>query len=101
MLGVGGSGVVDSVDYENHSAGFSIEALTVEGGNKLQMFGSITLPMHLPTMFIQLVVGLIGVFQTFKPENMAAGASGGPQQSGRLVHALPEESGLRDATHGL
>ena len=35
-----------------------------------------------PTIFFQVVLGLIGVFQTFTPALIAAGNNGGPLQSG-------------------
>jgi multiple sugar transport system permease protein len=58
------------------------EAATVDGANGVQKFFRITLPLLSPTIFFQVVLGLIGVFQTFTPAFIAAGTSGGPLQSG-------------------
>ncbi|MBZ0289806.1 MAG: sugar ABC transporter permease, partial [Anaerolineae bacterium] len=58
------------------------EAATVDGANSLQKFLRITLPLLSPTIFFQVVLGLIGVFQTFTPAFIAAGGSGGPLQAG-------------------
>lgn len=41
------------------------EAFDVDGGNFLQRFFYITLPMMTPTIFFNLVMGLIGGFQVF------------------------------------
>ena len=81
LWGVGGSAVIYLAGLQNIPQVF-YEAATVDGANKLQMFRNITLPMLSPTIFFQLVLGLIGVFQTFTPAYIAAGASGGPLQSG-------------------
>ena len=54
----------------------------MDGANRVQKFVRITLPMLSPTIFFQLVLGLIGTFQTFTPAFIAAGRSGGPLQSG-------------------
>ena len=52
------------------------EAASIDGANRAQQFGSITLPMLSPTIFFNLVTGLIGAFQIF--ENAYIMTSGGP-----------------------
>jgi multiple sugar transport system permease protein len=52
------------------------ESATIDGANALQRFFSITLPMLTPTIFFNLVTGLIGAFQIF--ENAFIMTGGGP-----------------------
>ena len=81
LWGVGGSAIIYLAGLQNIPQ-VLYEAATVDGANKVQQFFRITLPLLTPTIFFQLVLGLIGVFQTFTPAFIAAGASGGPLQSG-------------------
>jgi multiple sugar transport system permease protein len=81
LWGVGGSAVIYLAGLQNVPEVF-YEAATVDGANSFQKFFRITLPLLSPTIFFQIVLGLIGVFQTFTPAFIAAGASGGPLQSG-------------------
>ncbi len=41
------------------------EAVEIDGGNSLQSFTHVTLPMMSPTIFFNLVMGFIGGFQSF------------------------------------
>jgi multiple sugar transport system permease protein len=52
------------------------ESATIDGANALQRFFYITLPMLTPTIFFNLVTGLIGAFQIF--ENAYIMTGGGP-----------------------
>lgn len=81
LWGVGGSSIIYLAGLQNIPQSL-YEAATVDGANRVQQFVSITLPMLSPTIFFQVVLGLIGVFQTFTPAYIAAGANGGPLQSG-------------------
>ena len=81
LWGVGGSSIIYLAGLQNIPQTL-YEAATVDGANRAQRFFSITLPMLSPTIFFQVVLGLIGVFQTFTPAYIAAGANGGPLQSG-------------------
>jgi multiple sugar transport system permease protein len=81
LWGVGGSSVIYLAGLQNIPSVF-YEAATVDGANNFQKFFRITLPLLSPTIFFQVVLGLIGVFQTFTPAYIAAGATGGPLQSG-------------------
>ncbi len=81
LWGVGGTAVIYLAGLQNIPEVF-YEAATVDGANGVQKFFRITLPLLSPTIFFQLVLGLIGVFQTFTPAYVAAGGSGGPLQSG-------------------
>jgi multiple sugar transport system permease protein len=58
------------------------EAARIDGAGKVQEFWKITLPMITPTIFFNLVVGLIGAFQEFTKFWLGAGANGtGPNDS--------------------
>lgn len=52
------------------------ESATIDGANSAQRFFYITLPMLTPTIFFNLVTGLIGAFQVF--ENAYIMTGGGP-----------------------
>lgn len=81
LWGVGGSAVIYLAGLQNIPQQM-YEAATVDGAGGFQKFFRITLPMLSPTIFFQLVLGLIGTFQTFTPAFIAAGRTGGPLQSG-------------------
>lgn len=81
LWGVGGSAVIYLAGLQNIPQQL-YEAATVDGAGAIQKFVRITLPMLSPTIFFQLVLGLIGTFQTFTPAFIAAGRTGGPLQSG-------------------
>ncbi|MBK9746340.1 MAG: sugar ABC transporter permease [Anaerolineae bacterium] len=81
LWGVGGTSIIYLAGLQNIPE-VMYEAATVDGANRWQSFFRITLPLLSPTIFFQLVLGLIGVFQTFTPAFIAAGANGGPLQSG-------------------
>ena len=81
LWGVGGSAIIYLAGLQNIPE-VLYEAATVDGANSFQKFFRITLPLLTPTIFFQLVLGLIGVFQTFTPAFIAAGETGGPLQSG-------------------
>ncbi len=80
LWGIGGSAVIYLAGLQNIPETF-YEAATVDGANSVQKFFRITLPLLSPTIFFQVVLGLIGVFQTFTPAFIAGGQTGGPLQS--------------------
>jgi multiple sugar transport system permease protein len=53
------------------------ESAMIDGANRIQRFFSITLPMLSPTIFFNLITGLIGAFQIFESAYILTG--GGPQ----------------------
>ena len=81
LWGVGGSAIIYLAGLQNIPE-VMYEAATVDGANRFQRFFRITLPLLSPTIFFQLVLGLIGVFQTFTPAFIASGENGGPLQAG-------------------
>lgn len=76
--GVGGSAVIYLAGLQNIPPHL-YEAAEIDGANAWQRFWRITLPMLTPTIFFQLVLGLIGTFQTFTESYVATG--GGPRKS--------------------
>jgi len=52
------------------------ESATIDGANTVQRFFNITLPLLTPTIFFNLITGLIAAFQTF--ENAYIMTGGGP-----------------------
>ena len=58
------------------------EAAEIDGAGAWAKFWSVTVPMLSPTIFFNLVMGIIGSLQIFGPAYvMLAGPSGGPQDS--------------------
>jgi len=55
------------------------EALDVDGGNAYHKFRYITIPMMTPTIFFNLIMGLIGAFQVFTQAFVMTG--GGPNNA--------------------
>lgn len=55
------------------------EAASIDGANEWRRFWSITLPMLSPTIFFNLVIGIIGSFQVFTTAYIAT--QGGPQNA--------------------
>jgi multiple sugar transport system permease protein len=55
------------------------EAAAIDGANNWRRFWSITLPMLSPTIFFNLVIGIIGSFQVFTTVYIAT--QGGPQNA--------------------
>jgi multiple sugar transport system permease protein len=64
LWGVGGGAVIYLAGLQNIPQHL-YDAAKVDGANKWQQFRHVTLPMLTPVIFFQLVVELIGVFQTF------------------------------------
>ena len=75
IWGVGGSAVIYLAGLQNIPEHL-YEAAVVDGANEWQKFRHVTIPMLSPTIFYQLVIGLIGVFQTFTSSYVAT--EGGP-----------------------
>ena len=83
LWGVGGGAVIYLAGLQNIPPHL-YEAAEIDGANSWQRFWTITLPLLTPTLFFQLVLGLIGSFQAFVSAFVAFGglaAPGGPQKS--------------------
>ncbi|WP_309127375.1 sugar ABC transporter permease [Microbacterium sp.] len=57
------------------------EAAEVDGAGRLRRFWSITLPLLSPIIFFNLVLQLIGAFQSFTQAFIISGGRGGPSDS--------------------
>ena len=57
------------------------EAASVDGANRWQQFRHITLPMLTPIIFFNLILQLIGAFQSFTQAFVVSGGTGGPVDS--------------------
>ncbi len=57
------------------------EAASIDGAGKLRQFRSITLPLLTPIIFFNLVLQLIGSFQSFTQAFVVSGGTGGPVDS--------------------
>ncbi len=57
------------------------EAAEIDGANKWQQFRAVTLPMLSPYIFFNLIMGTIGVLQTFDNVYVMTGGAGGPVDS--------------------
>jgi multiple sugar transport system permease protein len=64
LWGIGGGMVVYLAGLQGIPESF-YEAAKIDGANDLQLFRFITLPLMTPTIFFNLVMGLIGAFQYF------------------------------------
>jgi multiple sugar transport system permease protein len=57
------------------------EAAEVDGATTLQKFWRITLPLLSPIIFFNLVLQIIGSFQSFTQAFIVSGGNGGPSDS--------------------
>ncbi|MHA7191923.1 carbohydrate ABC transporter permease [Arthrobacter sp. MDT2-16] len=57
------------------------EAAATDGAGRFRQFRSITLPMLSPIIFFNLVLGLIGSFQSFTQAYIVSGGTGGPNDA--------------------
>ena len=57
------------------------EAAAIDGAGKLRQFRNITVPLLTPIIFFNLVLQLIGAFQTFTQAYIVSGGTGGPVDS--------------------
>ncbi|CAM5279886.1 carbohydrate ABC transporter permease [Streptomyces atroolivaceus] len=57
------------------------EAAATDGAGPLRQFRSITLPLLTPMIFFNLVLGIIGAFQSFTQAFVVSGGTGGPTDS--------------------
>ncbi|QTX03739.1 carbohydrate ABC transporter permease [Agromyces archimandritae] len=57
------------------------EAAAVDGANRRQQFWRITMPMLTPIIFFNLILQIIGAFQSFTQAYIVSGGSGGPVDS--------------------
>lgn len=75
LWGVGGTMIIYLAGLQSIPTELT-ESATMDGANTIQRFFKITLPLLTPTIFFNLVTGLIGAFQIF--ENAYIMTGGGP-----------------------
>ncbi len=75
LWGVGGTMIVYLAGLQSIPTELT-ELATIDGANTVQRFFNITLPLLTPTIFFNLITGLIGAFQTFETAYIMTG--GGP-----------------------
>jgi multiple sugar transport system permease protein len=79
LWGVGGSMVIYLAGLKDIPLHL-YEAATIDGANAIKKLRHITLPMMTPVIFFNLVMGIIGAFQTFTQAYVIT-PDGGPQES--------------------
>lgn len=79
LWGVGGSMVIYLAGLKDVPTHL-YEAATLDGANAYQKLRRITLPMMTPVIFFNLIMGIIGAFQTFTQAYVIT-PNGGPQDS--------------------
>lgn len=57
------------------------EAASIDGAGKVRQFRSITIPLLTPIIFFNLVLQVIGAFQSFTQAFVVSGGTGGPADS--------------------
>jgi multiple sugar transport system permease protein len=64
LWGIGGGTIIYLAGLQNIPPHL-YEASEIDGANSIQKFFNITLPLLTPTIFFQLITGLVGAFQVF------------------------------------
>jgi multiple sugar transport system permease protein len=82
LWGVGGGAIIYLAGLQNIPPQL-YEAATIDGAGAWQRFIYVTLPMLTPTLFFNLITGLIGAFQVFDAPFVLGGSRGG--RSGALL----------------
>lgn len=75
VWGIGGGVIIYMAGLQNIPAHL-YEAASIDGANALQKFRHITLPMLTPTLFFQIITGLVGAFQVFDAAYVLSGRQG-------------------------
>jgi len=71
------------------------EAAQVDGASKLRQFFTITIPLLTPVIFFNLVLQIIGAFQSFTQAYIVSGGKGGPADSTLFYSMYLYEKGFR------
>lgn len=79
LWGVGGSMVIYLAGLKD-IPNYLYEAATIDGANAFKKLRHVTLPMMTPVIFFNLVMGIIGAFQTFTQAYVVT-PDGGPENS--------------------
>jgi multiple sugar transport system permease protein len=76
------------------------EAAAIDGAGVFTRFSRITLPLLTPIVFFNVVLQIIGSFQTFTPAYVVSGGSGGPIGSTMLYSLYLYKKGFTDLEMG-
>ena len=74
------------------------EAVDIDGGNDIHKLRYITIPMMTPTIFFNLIMGIIGAFQTFSSAYIMT--QGGPNNASLFLCILSLSRGVYIFKHG-
>jgi multiple sugar transport system permease protein len=98
LWGIGGGTIIYLAGLQNIPPHL-YEAAEIDGANPWQKFTNITLPMLTPTIFFQLITGLVGAFQVF---DVAYVLSGRGARRGALLFYLLNlyNEGFRNSRFG-
>lgn len=76
------------------------EAAAVDGAGSIRQFVSITLPLLTPIIFFNLVMQIIGTFQSFTQAFIVSGGTGGPSDSTLFFTLYLYQKGFRNFDMG-
>lgn len=76
------------------------DAASVDGANRFRRFWSITLPMLTPVIFFNLVLNIIGSFQSFTQAFIVSRGTGGPVDSTLFYSLYLYIRGFKDLSMG-
>ncbi|HBM81183.1 MAG TPA: sugar ABC transporter permease [Clostridiaceae bacterium] len=76
------------------------EAANIDGASKWQSFRFITIPLIKPTIFLNVVVSLIGCFQVYDQAYVVSQGNGGPLDSTMTVVLFLTRTGFREFKMG-
>jgi multiple sugar transport system permease protein len=98
LWGIGGGVIIYLAGLQNIPPHL-YEAAAIDGASPLQKFWHVTLPMLTPTLFFQLITGLVGAFQVFDVAYVLSGQ--GARASALLFYLLNVyNEGFRSARFG-
>ncbi|NLE45344.1 MAG: sugar ABC transporter permease [Chloroflexi bacterium] len=84
LWGVGGAVVIYLAALQDVPREL-VEAVQLDGANKLQQIWHVTLPMISPIILFNVITGLIGAFQFFTEVHVMTGGSGSPADSTMMM----------------
>ncbi|TQL02896.1 carbohydrate ABC transporter permease [Cellulomonas sp. SLBN-39] len=76
------------------------EAASIDGAGKVRQFLHITLPLLTPIVFFNLVLQVIGAFQSFTQAFVVSGGTGGPADSTMFITLYLYQKGFTDFDMG-
>ncbi|MET4541767.1 MULTISPECIES: sugar ABC transporter permease [Micrococcaceae] len=80
--------------------GMYYEAASIDGASKWRQFRNITLPLISPIIFFNLIMQLIGSFQTFTQGYVMSGGTGGPADSTLFYNLYLYQKGFTEFEMG-